>query len=172
MHERGRRSGKLHENQLVLVKLVMGRNPSLRTLMYEVVHLLGIGPDRRQNDRCTTTFRVDMEAGDQTDLHLRDMAATTGNLHQMFHHTQHTHLEDRQIHTLTLMRSGPHRQDGTVSPDITLQNRATTTLFLPVRGDDLKLARLHQHHVDTPLRTIVHLLLAIRHKPSVLTALR
>jgi hypothetical protein len=141
MRERGRRSGKLHENQLVLVNLAMGRNPSLRIPMYEVVHLLEIGPDQRQNDRCTITFRVDMRAGDQPDLRLRDTTAaatTTSNPHQMSHHTRHTHLGDHQTHILTLMRSDPHPQEDTVSPDITLQIRATKISFLLERGDDLK----------------------------------
>lgn len=139
MRGRGKRSGKLHENQLVLVKPGMGRNPS-STLMYEVVHLLGIGPDQRQNGRCTITFRVDTQAGDQLDLRPRGTTAvptTTNNLHPMSHHTYHT-LLDHQIHILTLMRSGPRQQDVTVSPDITLQIQATKTLFLLVLGDDLK----------------------------------
>lgn len=146
MHEKERRSGKQHESRLVLASLVMDRNPSLHTLTYEVVHLLEIGLDRRQSDRCTITFRVDMQARDQPDLRLRDTTVapmnmpddeasptTTSHPHQMSHHTQPG---DHQIPILTLIRSGPHRRGDTVSPGTTLRNPATMNLSLLVRESD------------------------------------
>lgn len=145
MHEKERRSGKQHESRLVLASLVMDRNPSLHTLTYEVVHLLEIGLDRRQSDRCTIMFRVDMQDRDQPDLRLRDTTVaptnmpddeasptTTNHPHQMSHHTQP---EDHQILILTLI-SGPHRPGDTVSPGITLRIPATTNLSLLVRESD------------------------------------